>query len=710
MNALEFNNKISLFRGGMKSKTTEIVTMEDIFHLIAGSTLHDVTEKCHYFASAHLKKDLDREKQKAMCFTPSMICNAGHGTSNFISGTGRGMVDFDDLLIETIFPAMELLRKDPYVELAHTTISGTGIRIIYQTDITDIADHPYAYAQGNEYFARLLGFTTDARCKDYTRCSVMCEDPNVYFNPDAQVMHIEIPSKKEKEKTKIPKKVGRPRKIYSATVNQVESTVLDELARQGKEYTEGRYNEYVSSALYLMNDFGVSEEEACDWAVNRFNDYHSSEVTSICHSVYLHTGEHGKRSLPRSSSSSSGDKGSESHYASVEELEDYIDTQAKVRLNLFNHRREVHMLDEKEFRPLTDIDENTLWLRAKKVGLHTSNRIFTSILNSEYIDSYHPFRSYIESLPEWDGVTDYISQVADLVETNDPVYFRWIFKKWFVGVVGSILDPDIINHEILTFIGKEGIYKTTFFNLLLPSCLRMYFCAKISGSSPQKDDLLAISEFMLICLEEIDSMSAETMNQIKASVTLPTVNIRAPYAHNREYRAHNSSFCATGNNRYYLPEGDNRRWLSIYVLSINGPRLSSIPYEGLYAQAISLFHSHFRYWFDDEETQEVVAHNKLFKEPNIEEELLMDHYRIPRLGETPKLLSLAQIMLTINLGLKHPLSRVKLRQALDKLGFRHTRTNQIRGFLVMELTREEIEERQRLKASEWEEFQTEIQF
>ena len=156
-------------------------------------------------------------------------------------------------------------------------------------------------------------------------------------------------------------------------------------------------------------------------------------------------------------------------------------------------------------------------------------------------------------------MTDYISQVSDLVETNDPVYFRWIFKKWFVGVVGSILDPDIINHEILTFIGKEGIYKTTFFNLLLPSCLRMYFCAKISGSSPQKDDLLAISEFMLICLEEIDSMSAETMNQIKASVTLPTVNIRAPYAHNREYRAHNSSFCATGNNRYYLPEGDNRR-------------------------------------------------------------------------------------------------------------------------------------------------------
>lgn len=210
MNALEFNDETSLLRGGMRSKITEIVTIKDLFHLISGSILHDITEKCHYFAATGLKKDLDKEKQKAMCFTPSMICDGGHGATNLVRGTGRCMVDFDDLSMKEILLAMELLKKDPYVELDYITISGTGIRIIYQTDITDITNHTYAYTQGNEYFARLLGFKTDIRCKDFTRCSVMCEDPNVYFNPNAQVMPIEVPSEEEKEKAKTPKQTGRP--------------------------------------------------------------------------------------------------------------------------------------------------------------------------------------------------------------------------------------------------------------------------------------------------------------------------------------------------------------------------------------------------------------------------------------------------------------------------------------------------------------------
>lgn len=699
MNSLKLSNETSLFKKGMQDKSPILSTLEGIHHLIAGNSLHDSTEKFRYFESVGLKEDAQKEKKKAMCFTPSAVCQGGHGKKNAVNFTGRCMVDFDDQPEDKILPAIELLKKDPYVQLSYITLSGCGIRIIYQTDITDIAQHPYAYAQGNEYFASLLHFKTDETCKDFTRCSAMCEDPNAYFNPDAEVMHIEIPSEEKMAKAK--KAVGRPRKKHSTEALLAESAVLNTLIQQNKEYTEGRYNEYVSSALYLMNDFGVPEEDARQWAVDRFSDYSSSDISSICHSVYLHTDEHGSRALPHSTHSSSKTD-ADSYYASVDELEAFIDTQAEIRINEINHRREINMKEENGFRFLTDSDENTLWLRAKKAGLHTSNKIFTSILNSEYIGSYHPFLTYIEELAPWNGTTDYISQVADLVETRHPEYFRIIFKKWFVGLVASLLDPSIVNHEILVLIGKEGVYKTTFFDRLLPPSLHNYFVAKIQTGSFKKDDLIEISECMLICIEEVDNMSSDRMNQIKASVSLPDVNIRAPFAHNREFRPHNSSFCATGNNPYYLPEGDNRRWLSEYVISINSDRLNSLPYEGMYAQAVALHRSGFRHWFNSEETKQVIAQNEFFKEPNIEKELILSHYRLPLPGESGKLLSVTEIMIHIGLGVRIPLSQVKIRRALDKQGFQHKRNKHQRGYLVMELTREEIACRQQFK---WEDIE-----
>lgn len=707
MNALEFNNETSLFKKGMQDKSPVPSTLEEVYHLIIGGFLHDSTEKFRYFESTGLKEDAKKEKKKAMCFTPSAFCQGGHGKKNAVRFTGRCMVDVDDQPKDKILSAMELLKNDPYVQLSYITLSGCGIRIIYQTDITDAAQHPYAYAQGNRYYASLLHFKADETCKDLTRCSAMCEDPNAYFNPDAEIMHIEIPSEEKMAKAK--KAVGRPRKKHSAEAQQAESAVLNTLIQQNKEYTEGRYNEYVSTALYLMNDFGVPEDDARQWAINRFNDYNPSDVSSICHSAYLHTDEHGSRALPHSTHSS--DKtGADSYYASVDELEAFIDTQAKIRINEINHRREICMKGKKDFRFLTDSDENTLWLRAKKAGLHTSNKIFTCILNSEYIANYHPFLIYAEKLAPWDGTTDYISQVADLVETHHPEYFRTIFKKWFVALVASLLNPDIVNHEILVFIGKEGIYKTTFFNKLLPPCLHHYFTAKIQTGSFKKDDLTEISECMLICIEEVDNMNSDRMNQIKASVSLPDVNLRVPYAHNREFRPHNSSFCATGNNLYYLSEGDNRRWLSEHVININGERLNSLPYEGMYAQAIALYHSGFRYWFNSEETKLVIAQNELFKEPNIEKELILQHYRIPRPGESSKLLSVTAIMIHIGLGVKIPLSNVKIRQALDKLGFQHKRNSQLRGYLVVELTREEIADRERFREKDFDNDNLKIPF
>ena len=63
-----------------------------------------------------------------------------------------------------------------------------------------------------------------------------------------------------------------------------------------------------------------------------------------------------------------------------------------------------------------------------------------------------------------------------------------------------------------------------------------------------KDDKISLSEFALICFEEIDNMRPSEMNQFKAMVTMPSINERSAYARNKMHRAHVASFCGTGNN------------------------------------------------------------------------------------------------------------------------------------------------------------------
>ena len=93
-----------------------------------------------------------------------------------------------------------------------------------------------------------------------------------------------------------------------------------------------------------------------------------------------------------------------------------------------------------------------------------------------------------------------------------------------------------------------------------------------------KDDLLTITQYALVCCEELDTMRPAELNQLKATVTMTSIDERAAYAYYHEHRKHIASFCGTGNNPQFLsdPTG-NRRWLPFEVESIVSPPRPSVP-------------------------------------------------------------------------------------------------------------------------------------
>jgi predicted P-loop ATPase len=325
------------------------------------------------------------------------------------------------------------------------------------------------------------------------------------------------------------------------------------------------------------------------------------------------------------------------------------------------------------------------------------------VLESDFVPDYHPFRHYLEHLPPWDG-QNYILEMSVSVsvkgEVEEQMRFYEYLKKWLVGMVAGWVDRSEVNHVILIFIGEQGIYKTTWFNYLLPPELRDYFYTKTNASRMTKDDLLTLAQYGLVCYEELDTMSPRELNQLKSAVTMPSIDERAAYAHFHEHRKHIASFCGTGNNVQFLsdPTG-TRRWLPFVVESITSPRDHPFNYEGIYSQAYALYQQGYEYWFSREEIQQVSAHNEQFEAPKDEMELVDYYFRKPTGGDAGEFMPTAiakQIVSTLGTSI----STVALGRAFARQGFLQATINKTRGYFVVRRTDEERRMRARTIAYE----------
>lgn len=677
------NMQPSMFKGFRDTCPTD-VTWDEVFRLITSDHLRESTERYRYYLTHQLEADAQRIKSSAPSITPAVCCRGGRRMEQIVGYTGFGMGDFDHIPPEDMDRCRTLLNADPHVFIVYVTYSAGGIRVIYPVD--SVRSYSEAFRQGNEYFAALIGHEYDPQCKNPARLSALCHDPQACYHPDAHPLHIEPKPKKEKA-PKTTKTKAAARRQSSVSIDRVEPVLLEDLDKQGLCYEPGRHNEYICRAAYLLNRYGISQSSALEWALNRFADYGAAQVEQIVCSCYQHTEEHATLSLPRHGASKEGDS-----LVSVGEIEDFLVMQARFRHNVITKQCEICFEGDTIFSMLTDRDAYTLWRRINKAVGRTYLTDIYHVIHSEFVPLFNPFEDYFYSLPAWDGTTDYIGRLATTVHVRgDQACFEAYFRKWFVGILPALFEEGTVNNEILVFVGAQGIYKTTWFNYLLPPALRRYFYTKTNSNRLDKDDRLTLAEFALVCFEEIDGMRPTELNQLKALTTLRDINERVAYGHNKEHYSHIASFCGTGNNIQFLtdPTG-NRRWLPFEVEFIDSPYEYPVPYEGVYSQALALWKGGFRYWFSNEEINSLATHNSYFEVPNLEEELISMYYCRPVPGEIGVFVTTARILERINSAIRQPLSPTKVGIVMKKMGFEPIRNCGQRGFRVVERTGDEI--------------------
>ena len=393
------------------------------------------------------------------------------------------------------------------------------------------------------------------------------------------------------------------------------------------------------------------------------------------------------------------------------------------------------------WREMTKHDINSIVCHcAQEYDANITSREVMTALQSDLIPDVHPLREYVLSCGEWtEEQPDWIDWVASQVRTADNAgsgiqefrssgvtskhlnskaselpnissadrLWRSCFKKWFVAMVASWMKDEMVNHQVLVLIGKQGIFKTTWLEHLIPPHLRAYACKLANSNDLNKDERLRIAEFGLISLDEIDSMNNRELNQLKSVITATDVNERAAYAYTKERRVRLASFCASGNRRDFLTDiTGNRRWLPFEVESIQNPFYTLLPYERMYAQAWALAQDPlFSYWFDLDEIEVLEEHNQHFRDESNEEQLLPILFDVPAEGRG-EFMTTAQISerLVTYGNIKKPMALGRLGVLMGSMGYRSvTRGNRqarLRGWIVYQRDTEEIAANKKLLAKE----------
>ena len=349
---------------------------------------------------------------------------------------------------------------------------------------------------------------------------------------------------------------------------------------------------------------------------------------------------------------------------------------------------------------LTDRDINDMVCQccAETRAAVTSREVMT-VLHSSMLPQVHPLRDYVEQQNDYDAQKEpnWIGEMADQVTLADESkheLWRRCFSKWFIAMVASWLRDEAVNQQVLVLIGKQGIYKTTWLEHLIPPELRGYTC-KMSNTQWTKDDRLRLAEFGLINLDEIDAMNSREVNSLKSLITAVDINERVAYGYTKERRLRLASFCASGNKREFLSDiTGNRRWLPFEVASIQSPFTHvGFPYGRMYAQARYLIEMGYPYWFEQEEIAAMAEHQDEFRAQDNEEQLLSVLFDVPAEGKG-EFLTTAQIsQKLIDFGsIKRPMPLNRLGMILGQQGYKCVRrgTSRQRGWLVYQRTTDEI--------------------
>jgi hypothetical protein len=704
---------------------------EVVEHKSLPAILEDIHTGKYKHAIVYLRKSLAEKKEEAYskakkalpAFTPSGKFVGGRKMEFLTEYSNTIILDIDKLSKEELTKANHLANQSEFTYASFISPSGNGLKILVKI-ASPKAEHKETFLLVQAHYEKLLKLEIDKSGKDITRLCFYSWDENLYLNPEAQnfvtlhaVEEIFPTTAMPEEKTNLSTKQiktdnGKPitedfDTIYNHCIKFTEKKV---------QYAEGSRNVFVHQLACNLNRKAMPLSVALGYILCDFN-YDDKEVLQAVNSAYGNIHEFAKNSPPLEgwpkagvaeknpkkpttengkpkTSDADDDDEDKPKPTQIDRLELFLSNKYIFRHNIVSGKLEFQYFGKKKWNVMNDFIENSMLRECLKGRIRTNLSSLRNLLNSDFCPLFNPFEDYFFNLPSYDEKEDYITQLADTITTTKQDLWQQCFKKWLVAMVGCVLDEKVINHTVIVFSGKQGLGKTTWVEKLVPRPLKEYlFSGTINPNN--KDTLVQLSECMLINLDELENLNRSEIGSLKEIITKTQIRMRKAYGHNNETMPRRASFAGSVNTAQFLNDSTgSRRFLCFELEGIQYQHKVDINLA--FSQALFLFKSGFRHWFDQEEIKFITENNEQYQLHSPEEELLLTWFSPCEREKANIFLNASQIAAKLAEKAKINITDGtinKLGKALKKHNFIRLKKNGLAVYALIENTWEEVDYR-----------------
>ena len=691
---------------------------EVVEHKTIATILEEIKTGKYKPGIIYLRKSLAEKKEEAYnkakkslpAFTPSGKFVGGRKLEFLTEYSKFIILDIDKLSAADLQNAKHLANQSEFTFASFISPSGNGLKILVKI-YTPKTEHKETFLKVQAHYEEMLKLEIDKSGKDLTRLCFYSWDENLYLNENSTVFANEVKQSVIASETKQSQLLTATMTatdndaIYNHCVNFTEKKV---------QYVNGSRNVFVHQLACNLNRKGISLQEALGYIMTDFG-YDEKEVTQAVNSAYGNIHEFGKSEQTviarrNDEANSSSKKGTGSKVLSfgedlgeaddedkpkptqIDRLELFLSNKYVFRHNIVSGKLEFQYFGKKKWNVMNDFIENSILRECLKGRIKTNLSSLRNLLHSDFCPLFNPFQNYFDNLPEYDEKEDYITQLANTITTTKQDLWQQCFKKWLVAMVGCVLDEKVINHTVIVFSGKQGLGKTTWVEKIVPKQLKEYlFSGTINPNN--KDTLVQLSECMLINLDELENLNRSEIGSLKEIITKTQIRMRKAYGHNNETMPRRASFAGSVNTAQFLNDSTgSRRFLCFELEDIKYQH--EVDINLVFAQALSLFKSGFRHWFDQEEIKSITENNEQYQLRSPEEELLLTWFSPCDKENANAFLNTSQIASKLAEKAKINITDStvnKLGRALKKHNFLKLKKNGIFVYALNENTWEEVD-------------------
>lgn len=685
---------------------------EVVEHKTISTILEEIKTGKYKPGIIYLRKSLAEKKEEAYnkakkslpAFTPSGKFIGGRKLEFLADYSSCIILDIDKLTSSELQNAKNLAAQSEFTYACFISPSGNGLKILVKID-TSKTEHKETFLKVQAHYETILKLEIDKSGKDVTRLCFYSWDENLYLNENASVFASEVKEAiianevKQSQTDNQQPTTDNSEAIYNHCVNFTEKKV---------QFVNGSRNVFVHQLACNLNRKGIALQEALGYILTDFG-YDEKEVTQAVNSAYGNLHEFGtnefnpKQNKPKTqnpkptTSEVEDDDEDKPKPTQIDRLELFLSTRYVFRHNMVSGKLEFQYFGKKKWNVMNDFIENSMLRECLKGRIKTNLSSLRNLLYSDFCELFNPFEDYFFNLPTYDEKNDYITELANTITTTKQELWQQCFKKWLVAMVGCVLDDKVINHTVIVFSGKQGLGKTTWVEKLVPKQLKEYlFSGTINPNN--KDTLVQLAECMLINLDELENLNRSEIGSLKEIITKTQIRMRKAYGHNNETMPRRASFAGSVNTAQFLNDSTgSRRFLCFELEGIKYQH--DVDINMAFSQALFLFKSGFRFWFDQEEIKSITENNEQYQLHSPEEELLLTWFEPCEREKANVFLNASQIAAKLAEKAKINITDGtinKLGKALKKHNFIRLKKNGIAVYALIENTWEDVDNRNKV--------------